>query len=76
VEIRRVAILAESPVKELFPFLTRGSYLIFEVYNRQERLLFEIPQNRLSTLFLAAKTPYEPLLTLWTRLKSEEKPTL
>lgn len=76
VEIRRVAILAESPVKELFPFLTRGSYLIFEVYDRQECLLFEIPQNRLSTLFLAAKTPYEPLLTLWTRLKKEEKPTL
>lgn len=69
VEIRRVAILADSPIKDVFPFLARGSYLIFEVYDKQECLLFELPQNRLAEAFSAAETPYESLLNVWIRIK-------
>lgn len=67
VEIRRVAILADSPIKDLFPFLSRGSFLVFEVYDRQAHLLFELPQTHLSRFFSEAETPYESLLSLWKR---------
>lgn len=69
-EIRRIAILADNPVKDLFPFLTRGHYLVFEVYDKQGKLLFELPQNRLSEVFSLAETPYEPLSNLYSRLKA------
>ena len=69
VEIRRIAIPADSPVKDLFPFLLKGSYVVFEVYDKQEYLLFELPQSRLATLFSMAKTPYESLKSLYFRAK-------
>ena len=69
VEIRRIAILGNSPIKDLFPFLSRGSFLVFEVYDTQGRLLFELPQNHLSDFFSLAETPYESLLNLFQRIK-------
>ncbi len=64
VEIRRVAIADNCPVKDAFRFLSRGSYLVLEVYNEGEKHLYDLPQNELSALFLQAKTPYDSLHTL------------
>ncbi len=64
VEIKRVAVLESCPVKDAFRYLTRGTYLILEVYDENERHLFDLPQNQLSEWFLRAKTPYESLKTL------------
>lgn len=71
VEIRRVAVLDKTPIKDVFPFLTRGSFVIFEVYDKQARLLFELPQTQLSSFFNLAKTPYESLAALKKRLTKE-----
>ena len=73
VVIRRVAIHADSPIKDLFPFLSRGCFLVFEVYDHQARLLFELPQNDVSAFFSVAETPYESLLTLWERTRKVKK---
>ena len=64
VEIKRVAVLESCPVKDAFRYLTRGTYLILEVYDEDERHLFNLPQNQLSEWFMRAKTPYESLKTL------------
>lgn len=64
VEIRRVAISAARPVKDALRFLSRGSYLILEVYDEQEKHLFDLPQNELSACFLSAQSPYVPLREL------------
>ncbi len=60
VEIRRVAISADAPIKEVFRFLSRGSYLVLEVYEG-DTFLCNLSQNQLSELFLKSKTPYERL---------------
>ncbi len=60
VEIRRVAISADAPIKEVFRFLSRGSYLVLEIYEGNNHL-FNLSQNELSELFLQSKTPYERL---------------
>ncbi len=66
VEIRRVAVADECAVKDVFPFLARGSYLVLEVYGKDgER--FELPQNRLAEWFTFAETPYETLRELKKR---------
>ncbi len=72
VEIRRVAISAECKIKDAFRFLARGSYLVLEVYDENERHLFDLPQNRLAELFSLAQTPYETLYSLWERQKKVE----
>lgn len=64
VEIKRVALSAARPIKDALRFLSRGSYLILEVYDEQENHLFDLPQNELSAYFLAAKSPYTPLSQL------------
>lgn len=64
VEIRRVAVLHTCPVKNALRFLTRGSYLVLEVYDEQENHLFDLPQNELAALFTAAPSPYASLGTL------------
>ena len=69
VELRRVAILNECPIKDAFRFLARGSYLVLEVYDKQERHLFNLSQNRLAALFAAAQTPYEKIGELYERVK-------
>ncbi len=72
VEIRRVAVGEECAIKDVFPFLSRGSYLVLEVYGRRgER--FELPQNRLAAWFEKAETPYQTLGELREREKKEEK---
>lgn len=72
VEIRHVAILASCPIKDAFRFLSRGSYLVLEVYDEKERFLFKLPQSKLSELFAAADTPYESISSLWSRIKKSE----
>ncbi len=72
VEIRRVAIDGECPVKDAFPFLARGSYLVLEVYGK-EGFLFNLPQNTLSKWFQEANTPYETLLSLYKREQIAQK---
>ena len=64
VEIKRIAVLSSCPIKDSFRFLARGSYLILEVYDEQERHLFNVSQNELSLLFMNAKTPYATLYEL------------
>ena len=71
-EIRRVAILADSPIKEVFPFLAKGSYLVLEVYDKADRFLFELPQNLFAKAFSLAETPYDTLFSVWERLKTEK----
>ncbi len=70
VEIRRVAISGDCPVKDSFRFLARGYYLVLEVYDDTGRHIFNLPQNQLSALFLQAETPYETLINLYNRQKS------
>lgn len=63
-EIRRVAISASCPVKDAFRFLSRGSYLVLELYDEQENHLCNLTQNELSVLFEQADSPYTPLFSL------------
>ena len=69
VEIRRVALSASCPIKNALRFLSRGSYLILEIYDEQENHLFDLPQNELSAYFLSAKSPYTTLSELYTNDK-------
>ncbi len=73
VEIRRVAVSASCPTKDALRFLSRGSYLILEVYDEQENHLFDLPQNELSAYFLSAKSPYTPISELYNNEKIERK---
>ncbi|MBQ8685968.1 MAG: hypothetical protein IJ514_07340 [Clostridia bacterium] len=61
VEIKRVAVLENKPIKDIFRYLSRGSYLVLEVYDQNESLLFELSQNELSRLFLCSASPYTTL---------------
>ena len=61
VEIKRVAVMETRPVKDVFRYLSRGSYLVLEVYSEDERLLYTLSQNELSKLFLSSKSPYASL---------------
>ena len=69
-EIRRVAVLHTCTVKRALRFLTRGSYLVLEVYDENERHLFNLSQNELSQLFMLAPSPYETLGALYPLMKS------
>ena len=73
VEIKRVAISSACPLKNALRFLSRGNYLVLEVYDEQEKHLFDLSQNELSALFLSAKNPYTPLSKFYNPVKSEEK---
>ena len=57
-EIKRVAILETRQVKDVLKFLSQGNYLVLEIYDREERHLFDLSQNEFSKLFLAVKSPY------------------
>lgn len=69
-EIRRVAVLADCPVKDVFRFLSKGKYLVLEVYDHTENHLFDLSQNQLSDLFLRAESPYTPLSALHSKTDS------
>lgn len=73
VELKRVAVLGSCPIKNTFRYVTRGTYLVLEVYDENETHLFDLPQNELSTLFLLAKTPYDTLLDLTRAYASKQK---
>ena len=64
-EIRRVAVLGSCPIKDTLRFITKGDYLVLEVYDDNERHLFDLSQNQLSDLFSHAKSPYEPLISVY-----------
>lgn len=68
VEIRRVAVLNTCTVKKALRFLSRGTYLVLEVYDKNERHLFDLPQNTFSTLFQKANSPNETLGALYEKL--------
>lgn len=64
VEVRRVALFQDKPVKEVLKYIQSGSYLVLEAYDEQENKVFELTQNELSEAFLSAGTPYTPLKML------------
>ena len=67
VEIRRVAVSVDCPIKNALRYVARGSYLVLEVYDEQERKLFELPQNQLDEFFSRAPTPYTSLKDLYEK---------
>lgn len=67
VEVRYVAVLDSTPVKDCLRFLAKGCYLVLVVYDEQENFLFELPQNRLSEFLLQTKTPYDTLRSFYDR---------
>lgn len=67
VEIRRIAVLDTCTVKNALRFLAQGSYLVLEVYDKNEQHLFNLSQNDLSDLFLQSVSPYETLGTLYQK---------
>ena len=68
-EVKKVAILQNCPIKNTFRFLSRGYYLVLEVYDERERRLFDLSQNELSVFFTAAKSPYEPIGEIAARIR-------
>jgi len=69
VEVRRVAIRGDMPIKDILPFISRDGYLVLEVYNLSGERVFEISQNEFSELFLQAETPYMSVFSLKTAQK-------
>lgn len=61
VEIKRIAVSHNLPMKDVLRFLSKGHYLVLEVYDDNLRKLFDLPQNRFSDLFALAPSPYTPL---------------
>lgn len=67
VEIKRVAVSANCPIKNVFKFLQSGTYLILEIYDEAQRRIFELPQNELSARFATAPSPYATLGELYQK---------
>jgi stage IV sporulation protein FB len=67
IEIRRIAVRDSCPIKNALRFLSREYYLVLEIYDSQERHLFNLTQNELSDLFLLSNSPYESLALLQKR---------
>ena len=68
VEIRRVAVLDTCTVKNALRFLSTGSYLVLEVYDKNETHLFDLPQNLFATLFANVDNPYAKLGDLYKNI--------
>ena len=64
VEIRRVAVLDTCPIKDTLRFLSRGSFLVLEVYDANDTHLFNLTQTQLSALFEQTPSPYATLREL------------
>ncbi len=64
-EIRRVAVLNTCPIKDTLRFLSKGSFLVLEVYDAKERHLFNLSQLELSDFFARAPSPYTTLQELY-----------
>lgn len=59
--LRRVAVLSSCPIKDALKFITRGEYLVLEVYESGGQKVFELAQNELADWFLHCSTPYDSL---------------
>lgn len=66
-ELRRVAVLDTCTVKNALRFLSRESYLVFEVFDGAERHMFDLPQNKFYDWFEKADSPYETLGYLYKK---------
>ena len=66
-EIRRIALLEDCTVKKALRFLTKDGYLVFEVYDKKERHLFDLSQNEFSALFIQSGSPHETLGNLYKK---------
>ena len=64
VEIRRVAISCACPIKDTLRFLSKGNFLVLEVYDEKENHLCNLSQTQLSELFARAQSPYTTLREL------------
>ena len=73
VEIRHVAVLDTCSVKDALRFLSKGSFLVLEVYDREEKHLFNLSQNEFSALFLASHSPYQTLGELYNGNKKVDR---
>ena len=73
VEIKRIAVQENYQLKDTFRFLSAGCYLVLEVYDEQERKLFELPQNELADCFLRAESPRQTIGSLKKCKKIEQK---
>ncbi len=51
VEIKRYALRADKTVKHALRFLSKGNYLVLEIYDERERYLGSITQNELFSAF-------------------------
>ncbi len=71
VELRRVAVSERCPIKDALRYVSSGSYLVLEVYDANERKLFELPQNELDEYFRRAPSPYTPLGELHTPARGQ-----
>lgn len=67
VEIKRVAVSVNCPVKNALKFLQSGTYLILEIYDESQRRIFELPQNEFSARFACASSPYATLGELYQK---------
>ena len=61
VVLRRVAVLSSCSIKDAIKFITRGEYLVLEVYTSGGEKAFELPQNELARWFLRCDSPYDSL---------------
>ena len=75
VELKRVAVMDTCPIKDTFRFLSRGCFLVLEVFDNHEKRVFELSQNQLSQWFTQAKSPYEPIGEIYSRLRQKSKNT-
>ncbi|MBQ8428631.1 MAG: site-2 protease family protein [Clostridia bacterium] len=73
VEIRRVAVTAACPIKNVFRFLSNQYFLVLEVYDEKNEFLCQLTQNELSALFALASSPYTPLYELLNATMSAQK---
>ncbi len=71
VEIRLVALSTACPVKDAFRFLSKGSYLILQIYDEKENFVCNLTQNQLSALFTSAPSPYARLETLLPKIRQK-----
>ena len=64
-EIRRIAVLNTCPIKDTLRFISKGSFLVLEVYDEKENHLFNLSQTEISALFTTAPSPYTTLKELY-----------
>lgn len=64
-EIRRVALFNTCPIKDALRFISKGTFLVLEVYDEKENHLFNLSQVQLSEIFARAPSPYTTLQELY-----------